>query len=100
MQIQMDTSLTLQLHADALVTYVFDQDEKIEGRSADIDEAMDGRLAALATAENYRQNPANGAGPFSRGLGRKAVVACRGREARQVFGFATCARLPAPLCVI
>ncbi len=50
MQIQLDSQPYSSIHADALVTYVFDQDKKIEGVLSDIDEKMDGRLAALATA--------------------------------------------------
>src|SRR5580700_1678026 len=50
MQIQLDSQPYSSIHADALVTYVFDQDKKIEGVLAEIDEKMDGRLAALATA--------------------------------------------------
>src|ERR1700747_35165 len=50
MQIQLDSQPYSSIHADALVTYVFDQDKKIEGVLADIDEKMDGRLGALATA--------------------------------------------------
>ncbi|MGA7225760.1 MAG: M17 family peptidase N-terminal domain-containing protein, partial [Candidatus Acidiferrales bacterium] len=50
MQIQLDSQPYSSIHADALVTYVFDQDKKIEGVLADIDEKMDGRLAALASS--------------------------------------------------
>ncbi|MGB8442502.1 MAG: M17 family peptidase N-terminal domain-containing protein, partial [Candidatus Acidiferrales bacterium] len=50
MQIQLDSQPYSSIHADALVTYVFDQDNKIEGVLADIDEKMDGRLAALASS--------------------------------------------------
>ena len=50
MEIQLDSQPYSSIHADALVTYVFDQDKKIEGVLADIDEKMDGRLAALASS--------------------------------------------------
>jgi leucyl aminopeptidase len=50
MLIQLDSQPYSSIHADALVTYVFDQDKKIEGVLADIDEKMDGRLAALASS--------------------------------------------------
>ena len=50
MQIQLDSQPYASIHADALVTYVFDQDNKFEGVLADIDEEMDGRLAALASS--------------------------------------------------
>jgi leucyl aminopeptidase len=48
MQIQIETKPFTSIPAEALVTYVFDQDKKIEGVLSDIDQAMDGRLAALA----------------------------------------------------
>src|SRR6202142_196176 len=49
MQIQLETQPYSSIQADALVTYVFDADNKIEGLLADIDRAMDDRLAALAS---------------------------------------------------
>jgi leucyl aminopeptidase len=48
MQIQLETQPYSSLQADAIVTYVFDKDGKIEGVLADIDRGMDSRLAALA----------------------------------------------------
>jgi leucyl aminopeptidase len=48
MQIQLETQPYSSLEADAIVTYVFDKDNKIEGVVADIDRGMEGRLAALA----------------------------------------------------
>ena len=48
MQIQLETQPYSSLQADAIVTYVFDKDTKIEGVLADLDRGMDGRLAALA----------------------------------------------------
>jgi leucyl aminopeptidase len=48
MQIQLETQPYSSLQADAIVTYIFDKDSKIEGVLADIDRGMDGRLAALA----------------------------------------------------
>jgi leucyl aminopeptidase len=50
MQIQLENQPYASIHADALVTYIFDQDKKVDGLLADIDSAMDGRLAALVTA--------------------------------------------------
>jgi leucyl aminopeptidase len=48
MQIQLETQPYSSIQADALVTYVFDGDNKLEGVVADIDRKMDDRLAALA----------------------------------------------------
>jgi leucyl aminopeptidase len=48
MQIQLETQPYSSVQADALVTYVFEKDDKIDGVVADIDKAMEGRLAALA----------------------------------------------------
>src|ERR1700675_1559364 len=52
MQIQLENQPYSSIQADALVTYVFDKENKIDGILSDIDQAMDGRLAALvATGE-------------------------------------------------
>jgi leucyl aminopeptidase len=48
MQIQLETQPYSSIQTDALVTYVFDKDNKIEGPLADIDQGMGGHLAALA----------------------------------------------------
>jgi leucyl aminopeptidase len=48
MQIQLETGKYSSIQSDALVTYVFDKDDKIDGVVADIDKAMEGRLGALA----------------------------------------------------
>ncbi len=50
MQIQLENQPYASIHADALVTYIFDRDKKVDGLLVDIDSAMDGRLAALVTA--------------------------------------------------
>jgi leucyl aminopeptidase len=48
MQIQLETQPYSSIQADALVTYVFEGDNNLDGALADIDRSMDGRLAALA----------------------------------------------------
>src|SRR5580698_2917980 len=48
MQIQLENQPYTSIQADALVTYIFDKENKLDGVLADIDHAMDGRLAALA----------------------------------------------------
>ncbi|HKS81213.1 MAG TPA: leucyl aminopeptidase [Candidatus Acidoferrales bacterium] len=48
MQIQLETMPYSSIQADALVTFLFEGDSKLEGLLADIDRGMDGRLAALA----------------------------------------------------
>jgi leucyl aminopeptidase len=48
MQIQLENQPYSSIQTDTLVTYVFDKDNKIEGPLADIDQAMDGHLSALA----------------------------------------------------
>ncbi len=50
MQIQLETQPYSSLEADALVTYVFDRDDKFGGVLADINVAMSGRLSALAAS--------------------------------------------------
>ncbi len=49
MQIQLETQPHPSIQADALVTYFFDADNKLDGVLADIDRGMDGRLAAIAS---------------------------------------------------
>jgi leucyl aminopeptidase len=49
MQIQLETQPYSSIQTEALVTYVFDKESKIDGLLADIDQAMGGHLAALAT---------------------------------------------------
>jgi leucyl aminopeptidase len=48
MQIQLETQPYSSIQADALVTYIFDKENKLEGPVADIDQATGGHLAALA----------------------------------------------------
>jgi len=48
MQIQLETQPYSSIQTDALVSYVFDKDNKIEGPLADIDQATGGHLSALA----------------------------------------------------
>jgi leucyl aminopeptidase len=50
MQIQLETQPYSSIQADALVTYIFDAENKIDGLVADIDGAMDGRIAALTAS--------------------------------------------------
>ncbi|MGH9744907.1 MAG: leucyl aminopeptidase [Candidatus Acidiferrales bacterium] len=50
MQIQIDSQPYASIPSEALVTYVFDGDNKIDGALADIDRAMGGHLAALAAS--------------------------------------------------
>ena len=50
MQIQLENQPYTSIQADALVTYIFDKENKLDGVLADIDHAMDGHLAALVTA--------------------------------------------------
>src|SRR6202451_329953 len=52
MQIQLENQPYASIQADAIVTYLFDKENKIDGILSDIDHAMDGRLAGLvATGE-------------------------------------------------
>jgi leucyl aminopeptidase len=47
MQIQLETQPFSSISSDALVTYIFDQENKLEGVGGEIDRAMNGRLASL-----------------------------------------------------
>jgi leucyl aminopeptidase len=48
MQINIETQPYASAESDALVTFVFDQNDKFEGVLGDIDRGMNGKLAALA----------------------------------------------------
>jgi leucyl aminopeptidase len=50
MQIQIESQPYSSLETDALVTYVFDRDDRFDGVLADINVAMSGRLSALAAS--------------------------------------------------
>lgn len=50
MRIQLDNQPYLSISTDALVTYVFDKEPKLEGTVADIDRAMGGRLSSLISS--------------------------------------------------
>ncbi|HTA59889.1 MAG TPA: M17 family peptidase N-terminal domain-containing protein, partial [Candidatus Baltobacteraceae bacterium] len=50
MQIQIDSQPYSSIQADALVTYVFEGDNKVDGVLADIDRRMTGGLATLVTS--------------------------------------------------
>ena len=50
MQIQLESQPSASIEADALVTYVFDRDDKFDGVLADINVGMNGRLSALSTS--------------------------------------------------
>jgi leucyl aminopeptidase len=50
MQIQLATRPYASMEADALVTYVFDGDNKLDGVAGEIDRAMNGRLGSLVSS--------------------------------------------------
>jgi len=50
MQIQIESQPYAALDTDALVTYVFEKDDKFEGVLGEIDRGMNGRLASLAAS--------------------------------------------------
>jgi leucyl aminopeptidase len=47
MQIQLETQPFSSISTDALVTYIFDQENKLDGVGGEINQAMNGRLATL-----------------------------------------------------
>jgi leucyl aminopeptidase len=47
MQIQLETQPFSSISTDALVTYIFDQENKLDGVGGELDRAMNGRLASL-----------------------------------------------------
>ncbi len=87
MQIQLDAQPYASIQSDALVTYVFDTDKKIEGALADIDGRMNGHLAALvASGEITGKALELVLRAFSRRNWIEATSARRSREAREVCG--------------
>jgi leucyl aminopeptidase len=50
METQLESQPYSTLESDALVTYVFDKDDKLDGLLGEIDRAMDGRLASLVSS--------------------------------------------------
>jgi len=50
MQIQLESQPYQDVQTDALVTYIFDKDDKFDGALGEIDRAMNGRLASLASS--------------------------------------------------
>jgi leucyl aminopeptidase len=50
MQIQLETQPYASIQTDAVVTYVFDQENKLDGILAEIDRGMSGRLASLVAS--------------------------------------------------
>jgi leucyl aminopeptidase len=50
MEIQLESQPYSSIETDALVTYVFDRDDKFDGVLADINVGMSGRLSALSTS--------------------------------------------------
>jgi leucyl aminopeptidase len=57
MQIQLETQPYSSIQTDAVVTYIFDKDNKIDGVLADIDQAMAGHIAALAAGGELTAKP-------------------------------------------
>ncbi len=57
MQIQLETQPYASLQTDAVVTYVFDQENKLNGILAEIDRGMSGRLASLVASGELTGKP-------------------------------------------
>jgi len=57
MEIRLDSQPFASVEADALVTYVFDRDDKFDGALGEIDRAMGGKLASLAKAGELTAKP-------------------------------------------
>ncbi|MFZ0410293.1 MAG: M17 family peptidase N-terminal domain-containing protein, partial [Candidatus Acidiferrales bacterium] len=57
MQIQLDSQAFSSIQADALITYVFDKDDKFDGVLGDVDRAVNGRLSALASSGELTARP-------------------------------------------
>lgn len=57
MQIQLETQPYASIQTDAVVTYVFDQENKLDGVLAEIDRGMSGQLASLVASGEITGKP-------------------------------------------
>ncbi|HUJ83900.1 MAG TPA: M17 family peptidase N-terminal domain-containing protein, partial [Candidatus Acidoferrales bacterium] len=57
MEIQLETQPYPSIQADALITYVFDKEDKFDGVLGEIDRAMDGHLHALGESGELTAKP-------------------------------------------
>ncbi len=57
MQIKIDTTPYAHLETDAIVSYVFDETDPIQGTLADIDKSANGLLKKLATGAEFSGKP-------------------------------------------
>jgi leucyl aminopeptidase len=57
MEIRLETQPYASIQADALVTYVFDKEDKFDGVLGEIDRAMEGRLGSLAASGEITGKP-------------------------------------------
>ena len=57
MQIQLEAQPYASIQADALVTYIFDKDDKVEGIIADLNQTINDRLAQLAATGEISGKP-------------------------------------------
>ena len=101
MQIQIETQPYASIEADALVTYVFDQDDKFDGVLAEINVAMNGRLERPCHQRRTDRQVAGNrcSSIFPKGL-RRSGCCWSARASRRNSASATCARLPERRCVI
>ena len=101
MQITLDTKPYATLETDALVTYVFEDTDPVQGRIAEIDQAAGGLLKKLAkSGEAHGQDAGMHSDSRACGIEGRAAIARRGREARAILLAPRCARLQAPRCAI
>ena len=99
MQIQLETQPYSSIQADALVTYIFDKENKIDGILADIDQAMDGRLAALAASGELTGKALELVlVHFPEGLDAKRLLLVGAGKPEKFSPSPTCAKSPAPRC--
>lgn len=57
MRIQLETQPYASLSTDALVTYIFDKEPKLEGVAAEIDRSLNGKLASLVSSGEINGKP-------------------------------------------
>ncbi|MGC1382307.1 MAG: hypothetical protein WA823_00920, partial [Candidatus Acidiferrales bacterium] len=57
MQIQLENQPYSSIQADALVTYIFDQESSVEGVLAELNQGMEDRIAALVASGEVTGKP-------------------------------------------
>ncbi len=98
MQINIETQPYASVESDALVTFVFDKDDKFEGVLGEIDRGMNGKLATLATNGEITESRSKACCFISPKAWLRKSCFCSGPGSRQNFRFPIFAKSREPRC--